>query len=89
MQEKMKDVFMQQPSVSEPGSVSERKVKIGKRKSCPHKLFCNLEYVFYICEKTGEKCHFVIFSISAECTMLEDRFIILNRELCSHEICHQ
>ncbi len=34
--------------------------------------YCTIEYVFYICEKSGEKYHFVISNISAECTILED-----------------
>lgn len=74
MQEKMKDVFVQQPKASEPGTVPERKWKLAKERAAHISFsatYCTTEYVFYICEKIGEKYHVVISSISAERTVLE------------------
>lgn len=54
MYENMKDAFVQQPRVSEPGSVSERKWKLAKERAAHISFpstFCTMEYVFYICEK--------------------------------------
>lgn len=53
-----------------------QKVKMAKERAT-HMRFsatsCTIKYVFYICEKIGEKYHFTISNISAECTILEDR----------------
>lgn len=70
----MKYVIVQQPRVSEPWAVSD-KVKMAKERAT-HICFSAttiIKYVFYICEKIGEKYHFTISNISAECTILEDR----------------
>lgn len=58
VQEKKNDVFVQQPSVSEPGTVLERKWKLAKLRAAHisfSSTYCTIEYVFYICEKIGEK----------------------------------
>lgn len=70
----MKDVFVQQPRVSEPGTVPGRKWKLAKERPAHISFFpFNIKYVFYICEKIGKKYHIVISNISAECTIVQNR----------------
>lgn len=39
--------------------------------------YFNIKYVFYICERIGEKYHIVISNISAECTTLENSMTVM------------
>lgn len=72
----MKDVFVQQLGVSEQGTFPERKWKLAKERAAHISFsptFFTIQYVFYICEKISEKYHLVMSTISAKCTILEDR----------------